>query len=179
MANDLSKIIDKMVKDSEKIARKALGTAVKQIQKDLENKAKSCIDMYYSNYKPKRYHRTKQLYKALKSFAEIDETGADVGIEFDYSAMKQHKSNSKYHQSGDAWKVRPLGVTKGQFGTPENDWIMEKFLIGEHPWAQLDSITTDDVMSEYTDMSNAETEARVQGYLVRAMEGILTKRLFK
>lgn len=154
MAFDFGKFLKSEIDKKEKLAKKYMATVVPKalpmLQKEVESYAHSVIANYYANSPKRRYRPTGQLYKIANVKGEVDVIGDivafDIVLTIDPSKMGKHKSNSKYHQSGDKWiptsnltyAEKNNGSKPKQFGTPENSWIMGQFLEGIHPWASVD-----------------------------------------
>lgn len=169
-----------IIKDCQDIAVEAVNNAAKKTQDDIIKEADDYLQKYYSNYTPKRYKRTYQLKNAIKPIIEDYSTGAslsvEVGVEYDASALKgAYKSNSRWHQSGGAWKtVTNYTDFSADNGIPEPEWIMNNFLEGVHPWAQDDGESTNSLMEEFFDVQLAD---RIEKYVQEELFAAITRRL--
>lgn len=169
-----------IIKDCQTIAVEAVKKAAKKTQDDIIKEAKTYLQKYYSNYKPKIYKRTDRLRRAILPYwadkSGKNGTSIEVGVQYDSGALKgAYKSNSWYHQDGDTWR----SVVDGQgFGTengiPEPDWILNNFLEGIHPWAQTDSNSTDSLMRRFFD---TQLPNRIEQYVQNELFNAITSRL--
>lgn len=169
-----------IIKDCQAIAVEAVKKAAKKTQDDIIKEANTYLQKYYSSYSPKIYKRTYRLKRAIFPFW-ADKSGKggasiEVGVKYDSGALKgAYRSNSWYHQSGDAWR----SVVDGQgFGTengiPEPDWILNNFLEGIHPWAQTDGESTDSLMRKFFD---TQLPNRIEQYVQNELFNAIASRL--
>lgn len=177
---DINQVFDDILKDSKKIAIKAVSNAAQQIKKDIVEIAKTCLQKYYDNYDPKVYERTHQLHKAIKpvyiNHTTRNNISFEVGVEYDSLMLKNlYHSNSQYHQSGSKWvSVKSLPAVGSNFGVPEHGWILFNYLTGVHPWGSQDKISTDKRLKEYV---YNKAEARINKYISSSMESNIMNRL--
>jgi len=169
-----------ILKDCQNIAVEAVKNAAKKTQKDIIVEANSYLQKYYNNYKPKYYKRKFNLHKAITPVFEDKSSGdkisIEVGVEYNSSALNGlYKSNSRWHQSGDAWKpVINYSNFSADNGIPEPDWILENFLEGVHPWAQDDSESTNTLMRDFF---NTKLPDRIEQYIQSELFNAITSRL--
>jgi hypothetical protein len=169
-----------IIKDCQTVAMEAVKNAAKKTQKDILKEADDYLQRYYNNYKPKKYKRTYQLQKAITPVVEDHSTNKsisiEVGVEYDSSVLKgAYKSNSRWHQSGSAWKpVTNYTNFSADNGIPEPEWIMNNFLEGVHPWAQDDGESTNSLMEEFFDVQLA---GRIEKYVQEELFAAITRRL--
>ena len=170
-----------IIEDCQAVATAAVKNAAKKAQDDVIKEAKNYLQQYYRNYpKPKVYKRTYRLKRAITPYW-ADKSGKngisiEVGVQYSSSALKgAYKSNSAWHQSGDAWKS---AINKTQFsadnGIPEPDWILENFLEGIHPWAQTDTESTSSLMQEFFDN---QLPNRIERYVQEELFNAIVSRL--
>lgn len=158
--------------DWAELSKRAAREAATKAQKDIREKADKFIKEYYA-YNPKVYtnaKRKKALYKLVEDFYEVTERPNGIEIEFGVTYNPEnikgiHRSNSRYHQSGDKWiSVRsPRGMSAdiptlndvigsgSDNGIPEPEWITEQFLAGIHPWSAVDEQSPDEKMQDFFD----------------------------
>jgi len=169
-----------IIKDCQAIAAEAVRHAANKAQADILNEADKYLQRYYSNYIPKRYKRTYYLKNAITPVFEdrssIKGLSIEVGVEYDSGQLAGHyKSNSRFHQSGDTWKVvTDHSHVTGDNGIPEPEWIMGNFLEGIHPWAQNDGESTESLMQDFFD---TQLPNRINQYVQEALFGAITSRL--
>ena len=169
-----------IINDCQTIAVEAVKNAANKAQTDILQEAKSYLQKYYSNYIPKYYKRTYHLQNAITPVFEDRSTSKtisiEVGVEYDSSKLKGHyKSNSRFHQSGDVWKiVTDHSHVTGDNGIPEPEWIMGNFLEGIHPWGQTDTESTQSLMEDFF---NAQLPSRINQYVQESLFGSITSRL--
>lgn len=169
-----------IIKDCQAVAVEAVKNAAKKTQDDIIKEADDYLQRYYGNYTPKRYKRTHQLKNAIRPVIEDRSTGesvsVEVGVEYDAGALKDaYKSNSRWHQSGGAWKtVTNYTDFSADNGIPEPEWIMNNFLEGVHPWAQDDGESTNSLMEEFFDVQLAD---RIEKYVQEELFAAITRRL--
>ena len=169
-----------IIKDCQNVAVEAVKNAAKKAQNDILKEAKSCLQKYYNNYTPKIYKRTYRLKRTIIPYWADRTNGngvsVEVGVQYNSGALKgAYRSNSAWHQSGDAW--RP--VTEGSpfssdNGIPESGWILSNFLEGIHPWAQNDSESTNTLMEEFLDVQLAN---RLEQYVQEELFAAIARRL--
>jgi hypothetical protein len=176
----IDNVFAKILKDCQAVAVEAVKNAAKKTQNDIVKEAKNYLQKYYSNYSPKRYKRTYRLKRAILPFwADKGGKGnisVEVGVQYDSSALKgAYKSNSQFHQSGDAWReVTDHSHITSDNGIPEPDWIMNNFLEGIHPWAQTDTESTNSLMEEFFD---TQLPSRIERYVQEELFNAIVKRL--
>lgn len=187
MGNNVEGVLDEILKDYKALARQAVKDAAHKGQKDIMKEAKNYLKEYYASYSPRMYKRTKSLQRAIVPVwgngSSKNNILIEFGVEYDAGALEGvYKSNSKYHQSGDVWKIVPNDVRKNSslfspdYGTPEADWILENFLRGEHGGMQRDFNATYTLM---TDFFENELPRRIESYIESALFGAVVKKLSK
>jgi hypothetical protein len=158
-ATNIDEIFKQIEKDFVELSKDAARSAANKAQKDIGQKADKFIDEYYQ-YKPKIYKKRQYaLYKLVQRYYKESTTAKGMAIEFGvkYNASKIkgiHKSSSPLHQSGQKWISRDSSGFRwdsGDNGIPEPEWITNKFLEGEHPWAQIDDQSPDEKMQYFFD----------------------------
>jgi hypothetical protein len=180
-----------IIKDCQTIAVEAVKNAAKKAQKDILDEAKSYLQKYYANYTPTSYPRTYQLKNAIVPvFEDKSSKGGisiEVGVEYDSGNLKGcYRSNSRFHQAGDAWKVVTdhSNVTNDN-GIPESGWILDNFIEGIHPRTervggsyiyspQEDGESTRTLMEEFFDM---QLPNRINKYVQDELFTAITSRL--
>ena len=177
-------VFAEILKDSRAIAVEVVESSAKKAQIDFWFKAKELLKNYYDSYKPKYYKRTHQLEKSIVPILEgktqkgSDEIKIRVGIKYDSTFLEGlYQSNSRYHETGDGWKVvedySPEGF-KSNYGVPDAGWILENYLSGIHPWAQDDKDSTNKLMKKFIDK---EIDSILIGYIQSSLMDALNKRL--
>lgn len=125
-------ILDNIVKQTTK-------DVAKKVKKDMKEKAKEAVKHYYESYRPDWYDRIYSLYHSYIIIDETKDNRVRVSVEFDPTLIHgQHKSDSRYHQSGNPWQKIdwPKEIPKGDaYGIPDADWILNNFWEGLHPIA--------------------------------------------
>lgn len=169
-----------IIKDCQAIAAEAVRYAANKAQADILKEADTYLQYYYDGYKPKKYKRTYYLKNAITPVFEDRSTkkglSIEVGVEYDSSKLAGHyMSNSRFHQSGDTWKVvTDHSHVTGDNGIPEPEWILDNFLRGEHGGAQQDFNSTNTLMLDffYNELPN-----RINQYVQESLFGAITSRL--
>lgn len=195
----LESLFDDIVKDYKAVATEAIEKAAIKAQNDIMEKAYSCLEKYYSNYKPKKYKRHGYLKRAIVPVL-IDQTtrrkiAFRVGVKYDKdNLVGLYKSNSRFHQSGDEWRSRgmfygsdkylgPLKKPHDQFnfdgsdnGIPEPEWILNNFLRGVHPWVKQrpDKEWSDSMMEKFFD---DELSKKIEAYMEEELIEAIYRRL--
>ena len=202
MAKDLSDAFKQIEKQSKQMAIDAMREVANKAHKMAIQTAKNCLAQYYSNYKPKRYKRTKQLKKAIRHKMPKETNKGDVytisfSIIYDANKLKGlYRSNSWYHQSGDKWipvmaTWAPDHIVKGMShdmrqgirddwgqnnGIPEPEWILNNYLQGIHPWGKTDKESTDSVMTKFfQDLHDEKAGDMIYAEMQDAIVGFLRK----
>ena len=175
----LDAAFDAIIQDCQAIALEAVKDAAKKAQKDILKQSYRYMAKYYANYRPKVYKRTKNLHRAITPVFEDRSSAAgisiEVGVEYNSGLLKGYYCNSRFHQSGDVWKVvTDYSHVTGDNGIPEPDWILDNFLEGVHPWAQTDGESTNSLMEEFFDN---ELPKHISGYVQEALFAAITSRL--
>ena len=182
-STNAEQVFAQIEKDFAELSKKAAKEAATKAQKEIRTKADKFIKEYYA-YQPKVYtnaKRKKALYKLVEDFYEVSEKSNGIEIEFGVTYNPGnikgiHKSNSKYHQSGEKWvSVRsPRGMSTdiptlndvigagSDNGIPEPEWITEQFLAGIHPWSKTDDQSPDEKMQDFFD---TKIEDLINGYI--------------
>lgn len=187
MGNNVEDVLNEILKDYKSLARKAVRDAAHKGQKDVVKEAKNYLKMYYASYKPTMYKRTKNLKRAIvpvfKNASSKGNIVMEFGVEYNAGALEGvYKSRSRYHQSGDVWKIVPDQVRSNpdlfspDYGTPEADWILDNFLRGEHGGAQRDFNATYTLMPDFFEN---ELPNRIEKYIQDALLGAVVSKLDK
>ena len=164
--------------------------AIKAFKLSLK-KAKSCLNQYYKNWKPRFYKRTYKLGKAItpinpKKKHSGHETSIRFGIKYDSSLLNGlYTSNSWYHQSGSEWKsVEQYQTFTQDNGIPDTGWILENYLYGIHPRyvgnpeIGIRNMSIQDETSTHTEMTNffqQELPGLVGKMVVEEMQDVIKK----
>jgi hypothetical protein len=173
-ATNIDEIFGKIKEDFVQLSQNAAREAATRAQINIRQKADKFIDEYYQ-YKPKIYKKRKMaLYKLVQKYYKEKKTSDGIVIEFgvEYNPSNIwgiHNSMSPLHQSGNKWISRNdsgFNWDSGDNGIPEPEWITEKFLAGEHPWAQTDSESPDQKMKDFF---NTKLENLVHTYISDAL----------
>lgn len=201
MANNLNNVFKQLEKQSKQIVAGSMRDVAQKAYVLAKKKAASCLKQYYKNYKPKRYQRSNNLVKAIKTYAPKESTrGTSHNISFSVTYNSKYlkglyHSNSWYHQSGDKWK--PVMLTwapdhlikqyahddwyknlKNDYGqnngVPETGWILNNYLQGVHPWAKTDKESTHTVMSRFFEQ---ELPSQVGDMIYEEMQDAITEFL--
>ena len=188
MGKNVDSVLDGVLKDTKKLATKAVNSAAHKGQKDIMEEAKDYLKKYYASYTPQIYKRTRNLKKAIVPIfndkTTDDKIEIEIGVEYDPGLLKGiYQSKSRYHQSGDVWKVVPESVKKdsslfsSDYGMPEPEWILENFLSGEHGGAHYDpSVATNVLMPNFFDN---ELRDKLNKYVQDAFLETVINRLSK
>lgn len=84
--------LKKLYKNIDNIAKDASEYICDYIEYDYNNIIKNQIDIYYNDYHPRYYKRTKSLYKAYR----IINNGSEIGVDFDSKYMPHtHRVDEK------------------------------------------------------------------------------------
>lgn len=163
MGNDVDAVLGGILKDTRRLASKAVNNAAHKGQKDIMKEAKDYLKKYYASYTPRIYRRTKQLKRAIvpvfNKKSTKDKIVIEIGVEYKPELLVgAYYSGSRYHQSGDTWKIVPDNVKRdsslfsSDYGIPEPEWIVDNFLRGEHGGAHYDpSVATNILMPAFLD----------------------------
>ena len=189
MGDNVNSVLDEVLKDTKRIASKAVISAAHKGQKDIINEARDYLKKYYDSYGPRLYKRNRNLRKAIvpifdKKKPTKDKIEIDIGVEYNPELLRGiYRSKSRYHQSGDVWKVVPESVKKdsslfsSDYGVPEPEWILENFLSGEHGGAHYDpSVATNVLMPNFFDN---ELRDKLNKYVQDAFLETVINRLSK
>lgn len=169
-----------ILKDCQAVAVEAVKNAAKKAQDDILKEAKTYLQHYYDNYTPKKYKRTYSLRRAIFPYW-ADRTGKngisiEVGVQYKSRALRGiYTSNSRFHQSGDVWKVvTDHSHVTGDNGIPEPEWIMGNFLSGQHGGYQQDFNSTNTLMLDFFDN---ELPNRIEQYVKDSLWDAITSKL--
>lgn len=164
-------LFDDILENWESSTQKALTIGAKKIQEEISKKANECLDIYYKQFKPARYKRTRALRKAIRPYRRNShgktKFRVQIGVNYDASMLiGAYRSNSAYHQSGGAWESvvgedRDPNNFRSDHGTPEAGWIVDNLLQGIHPVYRANSF------GEYADFS--------EGFPSQSSDTLMTK----
>ena len=132
---DFKAIAQEIIKDMEKNVNSVVQRYGETAREKVDTLSHKAVETYYSGYSPRRYGRTDKLYDSYKTFNNSGGHRLSVSTRFSSDALEGHASSSPYHQDGGAWvpwHPREYGRSYAD-GTPEADWIFERFWAGEHP----------------------------------------------
>lgn len=134
MANNqtLSDAIQKMIDDCERTGAVAAVLIKEQINKDLNEIARSAVDKYYEyqNGSYTRSGRQHGLYGSYKVITDVKRNGNNYVINGGIYLFADfldglYESNSRYHQGAGSWESG---------GQVEPEYVLGNFLEGKHPW---------------------------------------------
>lgn len=171
MGSFADNIMFQILGEVDDIRKKALKESVKIVKKDMKEKVSDRAVMeYYMDYTPTIYKRSYGFFDIFKSYARQNGNTLYAWIEYDSDKMKKHKSNSPRHKSGEKWIPRwsdDFDSEGGGNGTPDNDWIFDRFWEGTHPRYYIDSEISN-LLGESTVVDNSyhfeSTETRMVRY---------------
>lgn len=181
---NIDDFFNKIKDDFVELQKEAARETAKRAQKDIRQKADQFISEYYE-YKPLWYHKRKMaLFNLVEDYYQesgnADRTVIEFGVEYLPSKIEGvHESNSWWHRSGSKWVSKfdspdSFHFDKGDNGIPEAEWITEKFMKGEHPWAKTDDKSPDEKMQEFFD---EELNTKIDSYMSQAMLNAIRKYL--
>lgn len=131
----LSKAVDDILKDYKAAMKEAVQFAAKQAEKDMMNKAKSCLEEYYE-FDPNRYDRTETLQYAFLPYSEItygsDKITGSVGVEYSAEMLEQMMPPPEYSKTGRLKHTGYYGSAKYQ--PVDTWWVIDNYLRGIHPY---------------------------------------------
>ena len=185
MGNSIEAVVSEILKDYENIILEATKEAAHKGQEDIMKKAKKFLQEYYKAYTPERYKRQYALQHSIVPYWKNNSNGTiasfAIGVEYDPSALEGvYRSESKYHQSGNVWKIVPKEVKRDpalfsdDFGTPEPDWILDNYLKGEHGGVYNDRKGTGEKMTKFFDN---ELPDRIATYMRNAIFDAMERRM--
>lgn len=180
MANSIDASFAAILQDCQAIAVEAVKNAAKKVQDDIVKEADNYLQEYYGNYQPKQYKRTYRLKRAIMPYW-ADRTGGngisiEVGVQYKSSALRgAYTSNSRFHQSGDVWKVvTDHSYVTGDNGIPEPEWILDNFLSGQHGGYHQDGSSTNTLMLDFFEN---KLPARIDQYVKDSLWHAITSKL--
>lgn len=172
--------IDAIIQDCQAIAVEAVKNTAKKVQADIVKEAKNYLQKYYDNYHPKQYKRTYRLRRAILPYwadrTNKNGISIEVGVQYKSSALHGiYTSNSRFHQSGDVWKVvTDHSQVTGDNGIPEPEWILDNFLSGQHGGYHQDDSSTNTLMLDFFEN---ELPARIDQYVQDSLWDAITSKL--
>lgn len=171
------------------ITKQAAKDVARKLKEDMKEEAKKVVKHYYDSYRPDWHDRIWALYHSYGVFNDTKDNKVSVSIEFDPKLIQgEHKSDSKYHQTGDTWKKidwpneKPSG---NNYGIPEADWILNNFWEGLHPvvtgnkytgftyWPVIDMKSPQELFEEFAHGSY------INKVLIPYANEVLTNRILK
>ena len=169
-----------ILQDCQAVAVKAVKDAAKKVQNDIVKESKTYLQHYYDNYTPRQYRRTYSLRRAILPYwadrTSKNGIAIEVGVQYKSSALSGiYKSNSRFHQSGNAWKVvTDHSHITGDNGIPEPEWILDNFLRGQHGGYQQDFGSTNTLMIDFFEN---ELPKHIEQYVQDSLLGAITSGL--
>lgn len=104
--------------------------ATEEAKKDVYNKALTCLEEYYESYDPTSYNRSYSLENAFLPYTHIQSNNTQiistVGVMYDTSLLTGYIVGSNDYGSRD--------IDKGKDILPIEEWIMNNYLDGVHPY---------------------------------------------
>lgn len=187
MGNNIDGVLNKILQDYKAIALEAVKDAAHKGQQDIMEEAKKCLQEYYSSYNPKMYKRKYALKRAIMPYwgdgSNNKGVSVTIGVTYNAGALKgAYRSNSKWHQTGDAWRSVPLEYRfnpyvdnfSSDYGIPDPNWILENYLQGEHGGVYNDGQGTWDKMETFF---NKELPDRINTYIRSSLVTAIASRL--
>jgi hypothetical protein len=189
VSQNLDKMFKQIQKNSEELAMSAMMSAANKAFELAKQEAKNCLRNDLKR-KPTVYQRINPspLWKATQ-FAKpkLTEKGGvctiAFGIRYNSTVIKgAYKSNSWWHQSGDAWVSRFDEPNKFKFdsqanGIPDSGWILNNYLEGIHPgwfngvdYGWKDELKPADVMKNFFEN---ELHEKAGPLIYEAMQGVI------
>jgi hypothetical protein len=125
--------INDLLKDYEKVLKKATKYATYKAKQDIYNYAYNCLEAYYDSYIPNIYERTYSLINAFVPFSTMnqkeDKITIKAGVEYDPFRLEPYYAGTgSSHYDPDPW------------------WILNNYLDGIHPATNGKS---DEALCEY------------------------------
>lgn len=146
-SKDLNAAMKELKKNYRRVLKEAVQYATEEAKKDVYNKALSCLEEYYDSYEPNSYNRTYHLEDAFVPYDDIKATNTHitsiVGIVYDTSLLTTYVVGSKNYGSRD--------VDEGKEILPIEEWIMNNYLDGIHPYTDGSRVPGEAVYYEIID----------------------------
>lgn len=121
---DLESAINELRENYRKVLRQAVQYATEEAEKDVHQRALSCLEEYYSNYEPNSYNRSDSLRHAFLPYKSVKSNGhyliSTVGIEYNASALEAYAPSS-------------YNASKKYDGRVDTEWVIDNYLEGIHP----------------------------------------------
>jgi hypothetical protein len=121
----LDQAIDELMKNYTNALQQAVEYATSKASDDIYKYSMSCLNDYYENYDPLRYHRSYSLWHGVLPYSEIRNNGKEiisrVGVEYNpfvlaaYVEGNPAYSGSSHYDPVDTW------------------YVLENYLEGIHP----------------------------------------------
>ena len=174
---DLESAINELRKNYRTVLKQAVQYATEEAEKDVHQRALSCLEDYYNNYEPNSYDRSDSLRHSFLPYKSVKSNGhyliSTVGIEYNADALEAYAPSS-------------YNASKKYDGRVDTEWVIDNYLEGIHPTTNgsrnpvsveyipiVDSVSPTQKMGNYLE-SYAETFANnmysyLAAYLVRSI----------
>lgn len=121
--NDFTNAIKELKKNYKQVLMEAVQHATEEAQKDVYNKALTCLEEYYASYDPTSYRRSESLEYAFLPYKHITQNSSyiisTVGVEYNADLLAAYAGSSY-----DASK---------KHGRADANWVIDNYLDGIHP----------------------------------------------
>lgn len=120
----IDELIDELLKDYSSALTVAVEYASSKATEDIYKYSMSCLEEYYDNYDPTRYHRTDSLWHAILPYSEIH-SGKDVisrvGVEYNPFILETYIQGN------------PAYIGSQSYGQVDSWYVLNNYLEGIHP----------------------------------------------
>ena len=93
---------EQVANDGKARLRKVMREVAQRVEADFLEQAQNCLDNYYMEYDPVKYHRTNNLRdNGFNPYKRYRRNEIDVGVSFDASNMSQYRINDAFSEYKD------------------------------------------------------------------------------
>lgn len=166
---DIKAAMSELKKNYNRALTEAVAFATEEAEKDIKEKAQSCLREYCENYTPSSYDRTGSLGCAFVLYNNIKKNRthiiSTVGIQYDADLLEAY--------AGSAYDA-----SKKYDGRVDTNWVIDNYLDGIHPTTNGSSIPDEVVyvpmrdaksptqkMDEFLTAYNKNFEQNIYAYL--------------
>ena len=163
---DLESAINELRENYRKVLKEAVQYATEEAEKDVHQRALSCLEEYYNNRRPNSYDRSDSLRHSFLPYKSVKSNGhyliSTVGIEYNADAL-------------EAYAPSAYNASKKYDGRVDTEWVIDNYLEGIHPTTNGSKIPEE---VEYIPIYDAVSPTQKMGEYLGSYDEIFANNMY-